>query len=129
MISKFKLYNYLRDISAHILFVLCLHLGRKRNLDFSAEKRSHTHNSFFNENYNYLAFRTVFRLKTCRTDQVSLYKKSLFFDVAENKLRELLKKFQMMHEESNYYTLIGQTNPCCASRERGISSVIHRIGG
>jgi len=129
MTSNFKIYNYLSDFSGNILFVLCLHLGRKRNLDFSADKGSHTHNSFFNENYNFLAVRTVFWLKSCQINQISLYKKSLFFDVAENKLRELLKKFQMKHEESNYYTLIGQTNPRCTAREWGISSVIHRIRG
>lgn len=125
--NKALFYKYLGLLFYHSFFLLAA-VSRHKVCSDVSKPSLHTTDILFNKNYNNTTIGSSGITDNHLIDYESYYYRAVqFFMIGKCRLSELLKKFHFLHEESNYYPFLGQTDPGSTFRKRRISSAFHRV--
>lgn len=129
MILKENFLNILRIYFFHFFYPLEALIRSERCFEPKNDNRIHTPKTFYNKNSNTEANRILLNDHSSYLfmDLYRFNRLDAFYDFFEKRSRELLMKFQFLHEEPNYYSLVWQTDTSCFTGKRRISSIIHRV--
>lgn len=129
MILKEKFFNTLLIYFYHFFYPLEVIIASEWCFEPKNDNWIHTPTSIYNKNSNTEANRTLTNdhYSYLFRDFYRPIRLEIIYDFFEKKSRELLMKFQFLHEEPNYNSLVWQTDTSCLTGKRRISTIIYRI--
>src|SRR5690625_2416734 len=114
-------------IVSYTLLLLSVILSRRAVHLFSVHENLYTQKPFSNENFNLVALRPYHKKLQCQMDHPLILSGNSMGCHAVKWLGGQLRKFYLMHEESNYYSLLRATNACCITGKWRTRPIIHRV--
>src|SRR5690625_3952853 len=94
---------------------------------FSVNEDLYTQKPLSNENFNLVALRPCQKILPGQMDHTLIQSGNSMGCHAVKWLGGQLRKFYLMHEESNYYSLLSATNACCITGKWRTRPIIHRV--